>query len=197
MQPNDYLNQIAPKPPKKPLQNHMVRLGIIGAGLIVLVIILSVVATSISNSRRAPAERLSVRIDTTQTIADESQGTLRSSQLRSLNSDLRLFFTNTKRDIGEPLATIGVTPQSINQSIVTEETSRAEAISQRLEDARLNAVFDRTYAREMAFQLSTVLTLLQEVYAGTSNQSARDFTDATYENLEPLQAGFENFNETN
>jgi hypothetical protein len=195
MQPNDYLNQIAPQPPKKPMQNKMVLFGSIGAGLIVLVIILSVVATSISNSRRAPAERLSVRIDTTQTIADEAQATLRSSQLRSLNSDLRLFFTNTKRDIGTPLAAIGVTPQSINQLVASEEATRAEAISQRLEDARLNAIFDRTYAREMSFQLTTILTLLQEVYAGTSNQSVRDFTDATYENLEPLQAGFENFNE--
>lgn len=194
--PVDYLNQIATPPPQPSLFSGKIKkLIIIGAILVVSVIILSIVTTIIAGTRKAPAEQLSARLTSTQKIAEDSQANLKSSQLRSLNSNLRLFFTNTQRDIATPLATFGVTAASVNKDTVAKETASAEATAQRLEDARLNAVYDRTYAREMAYQLSTILTLLQQAYNASGSESARTFLETTYDNLEPIQQGFADFNE--
>ena len=170
-------------------------IGIIGGALVVLVIALAITLNAISSANRAPAQTLSARLATTQDVADDAQSNLKSSQLRSLNSDLRLFFTNTTRDISEPLAAFSVSADAIPDRIANDETTLAEGITTRLENARLNAVFDRTYAREMAFQLSTIITLLQQVYSRAPDTATKTFFDTTYKNLVPIQQGFADFNE--
>lgn len=152
--------------------------------------------TVINNSRQAPAEQLSVRLNTTQTIANDSQKNLKSSQLRSLNSNLRLFFTNTQRDIAKPLASFGVSAKTTSDSTIQTEAATAKAITQRLEDARLNAVYDRTYAREMDYQLATLLTLLRQTYNNSGDTATKRFLEDTYDNLAPIQQDFADFNET-
>lgn len=194
--PVDYLNQISAPPPKPSLFSGKIKkLIIIGAILVIGVIILSIVTSVIAGARKAPAEQLSARLNATQQIADDSHGNLKSSQLRSLNSNLRLFFTNTQRDIAQPLAAFGVTAATVNKDTIAREAANTAEINQRLEDARLNAVYDRTYAREMDYQLATLLTLLQQAYNNTNSQSARTFLETTYDNLEPIQQGFADFNE--
>lgn len=170
-------------------------IGIIGGALIVLVIALAITLSAITNANREPAQKLSARLSVTQAVADDAQSNLKSSQLRSLNSDLRLFFTNTSRDIATPLESFGVSAESIPDRITADETAIGEGISNRLEDARLNAVFDRTYAREMAFQLSTMIALLQQMYNSAPSEATKTFLDTTYKNLQPIQEGFADFNE--
>lgn len=193
----DFLNQIAPQTPQKSSWSKKVKMvGIIGGALIFLVIALAITLSAISNANREPAQKLSARLAVTQSIADDAQSNLKSSQLRSLNSDLRLFFTNTSRDIATPLTAFGVSADAIPDRITADETKTGEEMSNRLEDARLNAVFDRTYAREMAFQLSTMIALLQQMYDNAPNESAKTFLDTTYRNLQPIQKGFADFNAT-
>jgi hypothetical protein len=64
-----------------------------------------------------------------------------------------------------------------------------------LDNARLNAVYDRTYSREMAYKLATVLTLMQQIYESTNNKSLKNFLVNAYKNLEPTQKNFTDFNE--
>jgi len=190
--PLDYLNQIAPQAPKKSL----FRLGLpqvifLVVGVIALFIILAVVSSSVANSRTEPLERLTVRLGATQKIVTDAQDNLQSSKLRSLNSNLALYLTNTNRDIATPLLAAGISPSKIDKTIVASE-STAE-LTARLEDARLNAVYDRTYAREMAYILGNLLTLMKQTYSGTNSTSLRAFLNTSYENLEPTQQSFANF----
>ena len=69
------------------------------------------------------------------------------------------------------------------------------ATEERLEDARLNAVFDRTYAREMEYQLATLLALMERVYSSTSSSSLKEYLEESYDNLEPLHEQFAAFDE--
>ncbi len=194
--PADFLNQIAPQAPQKSSWGKKLKLiGSIGGTLIVLVIALAITLGAISSANREPAQKLSARLLVTQDIANDAQSNLKSSQLRSLNSDLRLFFTNTSRDIATPLEAFGVTAETVPDRITAEETAIGEGVSNRLEDARLNAVFDRTYAREMAFQLSTMIALLQQMYDAAPSEATKTFLDTTYKNLQPIQQGFADFNE--
>ena len=133
----------------------------------------------------------------TQSVVDAAQPNLKSSQVRNLNSNLRLYFTDTNRDLAAPLASAGVELADIPDSVTAAEAATTAAISERLEDARLNAVFDRTYAREMAFQLDTLLALMQQIYTSTNSPSLKTYLEEAYKDLEPSQEGFAEFNELN
>lgn len=194
--PVDYLNQIAPQTPKKPLFTFgLKQIVLIGAALVILVIILSVIIGNISGAKRDPLQHLAARLNATQTIATNAQINLKSTELRSLNSNLKLYLTNTNRDITGPLLSAGVNSTKLSKNIIAAESTTA--LSGRLEDARLNAVFDRTYAREMAYQLGTLMTLMDQIYSSTGNAQLKTFLKSAYDNLKPTQESFANFTASN
>ena len=82
-----------------------------------------------------------------QTIASDTQKNLKSGALRSTNSNLAIFLTNANRDIAAPLSANGIDIKKLDSSVVAAE--KGDELKQTFEDARLNAVLDRTYAREM------------------------------------------------
>lgn len=190
--PTNYLNQIAPQAPKKPVFTFGIKqIILIGIALIALVVILAVVTGNITSSKKDPLEHLSARLTATQAVVTAAQPNLKSSTLRSLNSNLNLYMTNTNRDITAPLTSAGINTKQLSKPIVASESTTA--LSARLEDARLNAVFDRTYAREMAYQLGTLMTLMNQISKSTSNARLKTFLKSAYDNLTPTQASFANF----
>jgi len=193
--PLTYLDQIAPQAPKKQVFKPGLRLVIIIAiALVVLVSILSIVVTSISTGQRRPMQQLAARLESTATVVDGAQKSLKSSQLRSLNSNLDIYLTDTNREIGAPLLAAGVNTAKISDSIKEKESSTE--LASRLEDARLNAIYDRTYAREMTYLLDTILTLMKQIYSSTSNEELKAFLTAAYTNLQPTQKSFSEFDAT-
>ncbi|MBC7564991.1 hypothetical protein H7100_02035 [Candidatus Saccharibacteria bacterium] len=194
--PTDYLNQIAPQAPKKAMFSFGIKqILILGLGLVVLVSILAIVVNSFAGGKQEPLERLSASLTSTQTVVDSAQPNLKSSELRSLNSNLKLYMTNTNRDIAAPLLSAGVGGKKISKSIAASESTTD--LSARLEDARLNAVFDRTYAREMAYKLGTLMTLMNQIYTSTGNAELKTFLESAYKNLKPTQESFANFTSAN
>lgn len=142
--PVDYLNQIAPQV-QKPVMNKKGVFVLIGAVIFLLII----AVFAITSSGNGPVEKmqtLAARLKTLHTIATSSQKNIKSGALRSANSNLSIYLANTNRDIVAPLSKNGVNTKSINSSI--EKKEKGEALTKTLEDARLNAIFDRTYARE-------------------------------------------------
>lgn len=164
---------------------------IIGVALVVLVSILAIVVNGIAGGKKEPLEQLAARLNATQVVVNNAQVNLKSSELRSLNSNLKLYMTNTNRDITAPMLSAGVNTAKLSKSVINAESTTA--LSARLEDARLNAVFDRTYAREMAYQLGTIMTLINQDYKTTSNAQLRTFLKSAYDNLKPTQDSFANF----
>lgn len=194
--PSNYLDQIAPQAPKHSFLMNKTRLIIfIGIIAIVLVIILSTIVGAISNARKEPWERLDARLAATSAVVTSSTGKIKNSQLRSANSSIKISLTNTQRDFATPLATIGIDPKKTSPSLLASESSTA--MLARLENARLNAKYDSTYAREMSFQLSNLLTLLKQLYASSSNESNKAFLEATYNNFEPAQKSLSEFSASN
>lgn len=194
--PSNYLDQISPQSVKHPFlvnKKRLVILGIVFA--IVLVSVLSFVAGQIGASRLEPWERLAARIAATSEIVASSEGKIKNSDLRSTNSSVKISLTNTKRDLVTPLATIGINADKLSASVTSSESS--EAMLSRLEDARLNAKYDSTYAREMSFQLSNLLTLLRQLYSSSSNADNKAFLETTYKNLEPVQESLSKFSASN
>ena len=93
------------------------------------------------------------------------------------------------------MAANGVEVSKLEEKIVAQESG--EELIADLEDARLNAIFDRTYAREMSYQLDTVDVLIREIYNSTNSASFKTFLENTNKNLEPLRQQFSDFNAAN
>lgn len=190
----DYLNQIAPQAPKRRgLSHKQTILAIAGGFAVLLVIMLSIIVTS-SGSKK-PEQHLAARLLSTETIVGGAQGKLKSTQLRTLNSNLSIYLTNTNRDIAAPLLKGGIDVTKLDKKVIASESGKT--ITDKLEDARLNADFDRTYAREIAYRLETITLLMKQLYGSTSSKSFKTFLDNAYTNLEPTQKQFADFNAAN
>ena len=83
----------------------------------------------------------------------------------------------------------------MDKAIITKESG--EELKKTLEDARLNAVFDRTYAREMAYQLDTIAALMGDIHESTKSKSLKEFLINTDKNLQPIKNQFTDFNAAN
>ena len=190
----DYLNQIAPQP-KKPGLNNKTFLLLVGGGLLLVIIVGIFVLSSGGSGPTQKMQTLAARMQTLQTISDKAQKNIKSGQLRSTNSNLTIFLTNANRDIVDPLKKNGVDIKKLDKTIVTAE--KGDALSTKLEDARLNATFDRTYAREMGYQLDTLAVLMKDIYNKGNSKSMKDFLLATDKNLEPIKKELNDFNAAN
>ena len=194
--PYDYLDQIAPQAVKHPFMLNKTRLFVlVGIIAVIIVIILSVIVGAVSSARKDPWERLAARINATAAVAESSEGKIKNSQLRSTNSNVKISLTNTTRDLRAPLITADVNSEKLSKSILEQESS--DEMIARLEDARLNAKYDSTYAREMSYQLSNLLTLLKQLYSSSSNEKNKTFLKATYDNFAPVQQSLAEFSASN
>ena len=177
--PIDYLNQIAPEQ-KKPGMSGKWVLILIGLG-VVAVIFDAIALLSSGGGSTQKLQTLTARMQTLQKISQSAEKNIKSGSLRSTNSTLSLFLTNANRDIEKPLANNGVKVKSLDKNIVKKEDG--SKVTAALEDARLNATYDRTYAREMGFQLDTLTNLMKEIYTSTKSKSLKDFLVSTNGNL--------------
>lgn len=183
--PIDYLEQIAPKQ-KASFGFSRKQVAILGA--VILVGFIGFAAAAILQSGKpnigAVSRQLTMRVGATSTIAKDAQKNLRSRDLHALNTSLTIQLANTNTGLATAFAEAGVIVGEIKDA-KTDDTS-AETIK-KLDDARLNGVFDRVYAREMSFRLSTILTHLDSIHKSTKNTKLREYLETTYKNLEPLQ----------
>ena len=191
--PIDYLNQIAPEQ-KKPGLGNKAFFMIIGIGVFLAAVVgvLMLLSSGGGASSSEKLQTLSARMQTLQKISDTSEKSIKSSKLRTTNSTLNLFLTNANHDIEDPLLKNGVKPSALDKKIVGKENG-AEMIAT-LEDARLNATFDRIYAREMSFQLNTLASLMKEIYTTTKSKSLKEFLVTTDNNMKPIRTQLAEFN---
>ena len=186
----DYLNQIAPQQ-KKPGMSNKLFLMIAGGALLLAIIVGIFALSGGANGSTQKMQTLAARLTTLQTISDKAQKNIKSNELRSSNSSLTIFLTNANHDIATPFSKNGVDVKKIDKTITTKEAGTA--LTKTLDDARLNAVYDRTYAREMGYQLDTVAALMKDIYTNTKSKSLKDFLVATDNNLLPIKNQFKEF----
>jgi hypothetical protein len=94
----------------------------------------------------------------------------------------------------DPLTKNGISLTKLDKTITTAESG--SALSAKLEDARLNAVFDRTYSREMSYQLAALRVLMTSIYKSSGSKSMKSFLQTTDDSLVPIKKQFDTFNST-
>ncbi|UTX51326.1 hypothetical protein KI440_03990 [Candidatus Saccharibacteria bacterium TM7i] len=195
--PADYLDKIAPQAPKRQLfQLNLRNVIFLAIGIVILVIIMVVIANAIGGGKNTPWQQLSLRLTNTEKVTSAAGSSIKNSQLRSLNSEVKIYLTNTQRDLATPFKTVGVTPKKIPASITKSEATRDTEMTTRLETARFNAKYDSAYAREMSYQLSGILALYQQLHS-QSGPNTKKTLETAYNNLLPTQKAIAEFSASN
>lgn len=190
---SDYLNQIAAPAQVKTL-NPFILWGLIGGALLLAVIVVLAVTSANSGPSSSSLASVAAKLDNLKTVSEDAQDNIQSSELRTLNSSLTLSLTNTNRDLAKPLKAQDISLKDKKDTTITAVAKDFESLSKRLEDARLNAVFDRTYAREMTYALKTLHGDMVALYKKSRSTELKTTLDTADSNLKPLLEGFESFN---
>jgi hypothetical protein len=122
----------------------------------------------------------------------KSQKTIRSGQLRGINSALSITLSNTSRDSAKPLEAANQKLEKAKKS--PDLTTELNTMNRNLEDARLNNIFDRVYAREVAYQIVRARLELKNLAATSNSKSLKEFANTTEKNLAPIYDQLKAFN---
>jgi outer membrane murein-binding lipoprotein Lpp len=190
----DYLNQIAPAPQKKGLSNRLFLMIAVGGGALAVIVGVLMLLSGGGSGPTQKMQTFAARVQTLEKLTTGAQKNIKSNDLRASNSNLSIFLANTDQGMVSPLEKNGVSITKLDKTIVAAENG--DALTAKLEDARLNAVFDRTYAREMSYQLTALETLMKSIYSGTKSKSMKDFLQTTDDSLVPIKKQFDTFNAT-
>lgn len=194
----DYLNQIAPTAQKSGgFQFGLNLKTIILASIAVIIVVIALAATVgiINGGKTKPWQQLPARLALVGTVADDATKNIKNSTLRTYNSDLRIYLTNTGRELDAQLTKRGINAKKLPTSITAAESDAA--MLQRLEVGRLNAKYDSTYAREMSYKLSTILALLSQMYTQGGSTETKTFLEKAYSDLLPTQKAIAEFSASN
>ncbi len=188
----DYLNSIAAQPQTKTI-NPFILWGLIAAALIIVIVVV-IAFMSGGNNPTKQLTRVGASAVNLEELTESANDDIQSSELRSINSSLTLTLTNTNRDLSEPLK-----KQKINIKNSKKNTSVAAvaaeygSVNERLEDARLNGLYDRTYVRELTYLLKTLHADMEELYNSSKSKSLRSTLETNDNNLAPLLESLEAF----
>ena len=165
-------------------------------GVLLLVIILVVALMNAGGP--SVGTRLSnfvYRVNALNDIADTNEENVQNSQLVADNAQMESILTGISQQSTDALASSGISKLSDTpkDSPITAEFGK---LSNELDDARLNAVFDRTYAREVAYQLATLRAEIAAMLAHTNSESVTTYLKTSDGNLKPLEKEFSDFNDT-
>lgn len=192
--PMNYLDEIAPQQKPSGMNNKLLFI-IIGGVVALVVLLLMIMIASSGSGKPKTLQVLGLRLQTLQKVSAGAQKNIKDTDLRSANSTLVTYLTNANRDIEKPLEAADITLSQASKATIKKESG--DELLAALEDARLNGVYDRTYAREMAYQLETVLVLMTSSKKTTKSKSLKDFVDAHHSDLVTLQKQFADYSAAN
>lgn len=187
----DYLDQIAPPPSGKKFLGGSFTWILIGLA-VVFMIAVSIIAMGSGNSNTTSAQTAYLRYENLSKITLKYHKYLKSNTLSSTDSNLAIFMTNAKRDLVDPIAKNGTDVNKIDKELKAKETAISDKLTATIEDARLNAILDRVYAREMAYQTQQLLDLYKKM-AQNRSKSIADNAQKAIPNLEPIHKAFDEF----
>lgn len=209
MNNKDYLDKIAsearPLTASAPgflgsaLHLSMKQLKIIGIAIaaIFLVLIIAMIASSGNkNTERDYVDTAYLRTKDLSKVIDDYRTKIRSSELRSMAMSLKSVLLETNYALSSTLtnnfgAKSPDTPEK--ESTATDETAIIGELTASLEEARLNALLDRVFAREYTYQISLLISLETDIINRTKIDLLKSSLTSSRSNLETLHEQFDNF----
>lgn len=204
-----YLQQIATpsgQPQKSPLSSlmngKMIKILIALAILAILIIIIGAITSSGGgNSERSQVEQIQLRSSNLIKTINTYNKSLKSSSLRSTGQSLSTVLTETNRELSSLLksdyAVTDESDTSLSKETKSSEEEYINKVNTTLENARLNANLDHTYARQMALEISLLSSLESSLLEKTSKAPLKNILTTSLNNLSPLHTSFDSFTDSN
>ncbi|HRF28017.1 MAG TPA: hypothetical protein PL051_00020 [Candidatus Saccharibacteria bacterium] len=186
----DYLNKIATPAPQKTASPWLI--WVLIGGVLVAITALVLFIFSLSGKSTESLKSFDERIIVLQDTSKSASKIIQNSQLRSTNSNLAIILTNSKRDLQESLDAKKIKVEE--KKLSSEVTKESEKLASTLEDARLNAVYDRTYAREMAYYIKKLRLQMEGLYNGTNDKTLRSTLEDIDSSIAPIGESFSKYN---
>lgn len=190
----DYLDQIAPPPPKPNFLSGAFGKAFI-ALMVVFVFAVSLIVAFGNQKKTADIEQIATRLDNIQKIAKNTQKELKNSKLLALNSNLQIWSAGSNREAFDLLAQAEVQKTDMDKKMIAAETEKKKELEAKFEDARLNANLDRVYAREMAYQTDILVTLYTTMSKKSEAKAIREYAKKSIQNLTPIQKSFAEYDD--
>ena len=187
-----YLDTIA-APQRQNTLNPFVLWGIIGGVILALIIAVLFMFNSGGPSQAESFTAYVHRAQALSKLTTNSKKTIQSTELRALNATTNIVLNTANQESTSVLAAVQLKklPTPAKPSPVTAEFSQ---LTTKLNDARLNVVYDRVYAREVGYQLAKIRAELSTLYKASKSKSLRAYLEKTDGNLKPLVSQYNEFN---
>lgn len=189
--PLEYLNSISAPAQTKTINPLFLWLGI--GGFLVLIIVLG--ASLLFGGKETVAERfnaVSYRIESVQDLTKTSSKKIKSSQLLAANGSLSTILNGANAELQQLNPSPSKKPVKLQKDspLVTEFST----VTAKLEDARLNARFDTSYAREMSYQISKIMSENKVIGDETRSAPLKEYLETLNKDLAGLNKQFAAFN---
>lgn len=192
----DYLDQIAPAPPRANFLSGSFGKIVVALG-VVLIFAVGIIVALGNQKNTGSLEQVATRVENMSTITKNTAKNLTSGKLRAANSNFNTWLINANRDAYDLLSRSGVRRNQVNKDTIAKEKAASDELKSELEDARLNAQLDVVYAREMAYQAQLIKTSLDQLAKRGAAKEIRDWAKQASANLAPYQQAFEKFDDAN
>jgi hypothetical protein len=187
----DYLNQIAPKMPKRSIFDNKLKLAIYVLGGIFVITILSIIAIALAKSlplNIKPTDKLATRLIIAQEISDIGADKIRSGDLRILNEGLASGLAQINGDLQTLLAAEGVDLENIDTSLLPTEISSTAQES--FDQSTTTAMYNRSFAKEIVFRLDLIRISMDQVSRTTGNNELKTALAVALEQIATLRKSF-------
>lgn len=186
----DYLDQMAVGGGSQAPDKKLIYLGAgLGAALILAAAMFFLRPQSATDN--TPVKLYTTLVDTEKSTVNSAR-LLKSSKLSSINGNVRTSLTNAQRDMEEPLKNMGQKPPALRASAI-KKPYHDEKFAAALEDARLNAVYDRVYANEINTKLRYIIIYMESIKKSNNSKSMQTFVDKNLPSFQTLQKSVEEY----
>lgn len=189
----DYLDKIAPPPPRQAFLSGFFGKAVIGLGVIFVLAVSLIVALG-NQDKTGSTTQIAVRTENLNRVAKTFHVRLKSDDVVSTNTNWQVWLTNTNRDTLSLLTQAEVKPSQYSKEMVAAEKAARAELEKKLTDARLTGTLDRSYAREMAHQADLLLNELRALSKRPPAPAFKRYADPAIQNLEPIQKAFADYN---
>ena len=185
-----FRDTLPPIPIGRGNQRGLSRRTVFVGGGILLALIIGGILLAVSNngSLKDPLQRLTLRLQTLQSISNESRDIITNPDLSKINSDTSLLVTGSHASLDAPMDAAGRGNTSDANKKLEADTATLTA----LRDAQLRGTYDDTYARVVAQKVDTIIVLLSEIYSKTNSRSLKEALNHEYNNFVSLKKDFTN-----
>lgn len=153
----------------------------------------SIIIAFSGQDNTADLQQIAVRLENFSKTTKTVDKNIKSKNLSTINSDLRIWMTNAQLDAEKLLAQAEVKKTQYDKEMISEENAIMTDLDEKFEDARLSARLNRVYASTMATETEKLINLYNVMAKKSAAQAIRDYAKNASKNLSPIQERFEKY----